>query len=97
MYMLRCSDGSLYTGAAKDLKRRVRDHQRGSGARYTRSRLPVELCYVEELEDWPQALRREWAIKRMSRREKERLLASQSVSVSSDPEGIVRAPRRQDD
>lgn len=70
VYMLRCGDGSLYTGATDDVARRLAVHQRGKGGRYTRSHLPVSLAYWEELPDRSAALRREAEIKRLSRREK---------------------------
>jgi len=74
VYLLRCSDGSLYTGAAKDLARRLADHQGRRGARYTRSRLPVRLVSWERCADWSSALRREYQLKRLTRPAKERLL-----------------------
>jgi len=74
VYMLRCGDGSLYTGYTDDVQRRLATHQSGKGAKYTRSRLPVALAYQEELEDKSAALRREAAIKRLSRREKLKLI-----------------------
>lgn len=67
VYMLRCRDGSLYTGCTDDVQRRLAVHQSGKGAKYTRSRLPVELAYQEEAADKSAALRREAAIKRLSR------------------------------
>lgn len=70
VYILRCGDGTLYTGCTNDLPRRLKAHQSGRGARYTRSRLPVALAYLEEAEDKSAALRREIAIKRMTRQEK---------------------------
>lgn len=70
VYILRCRDGTLYTGSTNDVQRRLAVHQRGKGAKYTRSRLPVELVYWEELADKPAALRREAAIKGLTRREK---------------------------
>ena len=70
VYMLRCGDGSLYTGSTNDVERRLKAHQSGRGAKYTRSRLPVELVYREEVQDRSAALRREAAIKRLSRAEK---------------------------
>lgn len=75
VYMLRCGDGSLYTGSTTDLERRLAAHRSGRGAKYTRSRLPVELAYWEEVPDWPSALRREAAIKRLSRPRKLALLS----------------------
>ena len=70
VYMLRCGDGSLYTGATDDVARRLAVHQRGKGGRYIRSHLPVSLAYWEELPDRSAALRREAEIKRLSRKEK---------------------------
>ena len=75
VYMLKCGDGSLYTGATTDIAYRLAMHRSGKGVKYTRSRLPVELAYQEEVEDWPAALRREAAIKRMSRTQKLALIA----------------------
>ena len=74
VYLLRCADGSLYCGWTNDLAARVETHNRGLGAKYTRSRLPVELVYSEEYEDRHDALSREWHLKRMSRAEKEMLI-----------------------
>ena len=74
VYMLRCGDGSLYTGSTTDLKRRLDAHQRGKGAKYTSSRLPVEMAYWEEAADRSAALRREAAIKGLARQEKLALL-----------------------
>jgi len=70
VYMLRCCDGSLYTGYTDDIERRLKTHQSGKGAKYTRSRLPVVLVYQEELLDKSDALRREAAIKRLTRQQK---------------------------
>ena len=75
--MLRCSDGSLYTGYTVDLRRRVAQHNSGAGSRYTASRLPVRLVYVEEARNLAGALRREFEIKKLGRGEKLRLCASQ--------------------
>jgi putative endonuclease len=76
VYILRCRDGSLYTGATNDLERRLARHADGSGARYTRSRLPVRLVYDEPARDRGAALRREAALKRLTRVEKLALVAS---------------------
>ncbi len=70
VYILRCGDGTLYTGCTNDLARRVKTHSAGKGAKYTRARLPVELVYSEPAADKSAALRREAAIKALSRREK---------------------------
>lgn len=76
VYMLRCGDGSLYTGCTNDLARRVAAHQGGRGAKYTRSRLPVSLVYREELPDRSAALRREAALKRLTRPQKFALIGA---------------------
>ena len=69
-YMVRCADGSLYTGWTNDLARRVAAHNAGRGAKYTKSRRPVELCYAEAFATKEEAMRREAAIKRLSRAQK---------------------------
>ena len=74
VYILRCADGTLYCGWTTDLEKRLTAHNGGNGAKYTRSRLPVELVYYEEYGDRHDALSREWHIKRMSREEKMRLV-----------------------
>jgi pyrroline-5-carboxylate reductase len=68
--MVRCADGSLYTGIAKDVARRVRQHNNGTDSRYTRSRLPVELVYHKSHPDRSSALKREAANMAMGRRDK---------------------------
>jgi putative endonuclease len=70
VYILLCSDGTLYTGATNRLTVRVEAHNRGQGAKYTRSRLPVELVYVEEADDKSSALKREAQIKKLTRKQK---------------------------
>jgi putative endonuclease len=76
-YILECSDGSYYTGWSTDPQRRLREHNGGRGARYTRSRRPVRLVYLEELPDKSAALKRERAIKALSRPKKIKLVSSQ--------------------
>ncbi|MCR5235138.1 MAG: GIY-YIG nuclease family protein [Lachnospiraceae bacterium] len=73
-YMVRCSDGSLYTGYTNDLDKRLKAHNAGKGAKYTRSRCPVELVYNEEYNTKEEAMSREWHIKRLSRNKKEELI-----------------------
>jgi putative endonuclease len=73
VYLVRCADGSFYTGITTDPVRRVTQHNAGAGAAYTRSRLPVVLVYLEPAADRSGALRREYAIRRLSRRKKEEL------------------------
>ena len=70
VYVLRCSDNSLYTGWTNNLERRIKAHSNGRGAKYTRARLPVELVYFEEFETKEQAMKREYAIKQMARKDK---------------------------
>jgi len=70
VYMVRCAGGSLYTGIAKDVIRRCQQHNAGTASRYTRSRLPVKLVHQESLASRSLALKREAAIKALSRREK---------------------------
>ncbi|AFZ72773.1 GIY-YIG nuclease family protein [Natronobacterium gregoryi] len=74
VYVLECADGSLYTGYTTDLERRVAEHDDGDGAKYTRGRTPVELVYHERYESRSAAMSREYEIKQLSRREKERLV-----------------------
>ena len=86
VYILRCGDGSLYTGITNDLSRRLAAHSSGRGAKYTRSRLPVELVYREAVPDRSAALRREAAIKRMDRRAKLALIAAGPPGASAGAE-----------
>jgi len=74
VYIVRCADGTLYTGYARDPKARVKVHNTGRGARYTSGRRPVRLLYVERFESVGDALRRERALKRRSRAQKEQLI-----------------------
>jgi len=74
-YIVRCADGTFYTGWTTDVDRRVTCHNAGKGAKYTRSRLPVELVYVEGFDTKEEAMRREAAIKKLSRERKELLVA----------------------
>lgn len=78
VYLLRCADGSLYTGITTDLERRCRQHNSGKGARYTRSRRPARLVYQEALGTRSLALRREAAIKALSRRQKLALIGARA-------------------
>ena len=69
-YILKCKDGSLYTGWTNDLEQRVAAHNTGKGAKYTKARRPVELVYFEEFGTKEQAMKREYAIKQMARKDK---------------------------
>ena len=74
-YILRCADGSLYTGWTNDLEKRLKRHNAGLGSKYTRARRPVELVYSESFSDKSAAMSREAEIKRLSRAEKLQLIA----------------------
>lgn len=82
VYMLRCKDGSLYTGWTNDLKHRLAMHNSGRGAKYTRGRGPLKLVYSEELPDKEAALRRECAIKKLRREQKLALLQSWQARIT---------------
>ena len=75
-YILKCSDKSLYTGWTNKLDKRVEDHNSGKGAKYTRSRRPVVLAYYEQFDTKEEAMRREWEIKRLTRKKKLALIQS---------------------
>ena len=74
VYIVRCADGSLYTGYARDLKARVRVHNTGRGAKYTASRRPVRLVYSEKFKTLSKALKREYALKQLRRNQKQALI-----------------------
>ena len=84
VYILRCRDGSLYTGITNDLPKRLKAHLAGKASRYTRSRLPVTLAYTEPQPTKSRALKREAAIKKLRRAEKLRLIASGRPKASPD-------------
>ena len=73
-YMVECSDGSLYTGWTKDLEKRIRAHNAKKGAKYTKSRTPVKLVYYEHFETKEAAMRREYEVKGLTRKEKTALI-----------------------
>jgi putative endonuclease len=79
VYLARCRDGSLYTGVTTDRERRLAEHNSGCGSSYTRSRIPLVMVYWESAKDRSGALRRERAIKRLSRAGKEELVARAST------------------
>ena len=74
LYVLRCGDGTLYTGITTDVQARFAQHQAGKGAKYTRGRGPLELVYTEECDDHSAALKRELAIQALPREEKEKMI-----------------------
>ena len=73
VYMLRCGDGTLYTGITDDVDKRLSAHRAGKGAKYTRGRGPLEVVYTEQLSDKSEALKREYTLKRCRKKEKEKL------------------------
>ena len=79
VYILSCGDGTFYTGWTTDLEKRVKVHNQGKGAKYTRSRLPVKLLYSEKYSEKGEAMRREAASKKLTRRQKEMLIAGNQM------------------
>lgn len=77
LYVLRCGDGTLYTGITTDVERRLEEHRQGRGAKYTRGRGPLELAYQEKCGTHSEALKREYAVKQLTREEKEDLIGNQ--------------------
>jgi predicted GIY-YIG superfamily endonuclease len=87
VYMLKCADGSLYTGIAKNLDKRLDTHRRGNGARYVKARLPFELVYFETASSRSGALKREFQIKKLTRSQKIAMLAA--MHGASDLPGLI--------
>jgi len=85
VYVLRCSDGTFYTGYTTDVERRVREHDAGEGAKYTRGRTPVELVHVESFDSRSAAMSREYELKQRTRAQKERLVESSDAEEAFDP------------
>lgn len=80
-YIVVCKDGTFYTGWTNNLEKRISDHNAGKGAKYTKSRLPVVLAYYEIYETKEDAMRREYAIKKLSRKEKEKLIEQKKIVI----------------
>ena len=78
VYILKCKDGTLYAGYTPDINRRVKLHNAGKGARYTRDRRPVELVWCKEYRYFKKAFKKEMAIKKLTRKQKEKLIAKMS-------------------
>lgn len=78
-YILKCDDGSFYTGWTNNLEKRIKDHNEGRGAKYTKSRRPVTLAYYETFATKEEAMRREYAIKQLSRKQKESLMEAKKL------------------
>lgn len=81
VYILRCRDGTLYTGSTDDFPKRLEAHRQGRGAKYTRGRSPLDPVYLEECEDRSAALKREYALKQLSRKEKLALIENGTCQV----------------
>lgn len=89
VYIVECKDGTYYTGWTNNLDKRLKDHNAGKGAKYTRARRPVSLVYHEEFRTKEEAMRREYAMKRMTRNEKNKLISGDDTgSAYVDKEGI---------
>ena len=82
VYILRCSDNTLYTGWTNNLDKRLKAHNNGKGAKYTRARLPVEIVYFEEFDNKKDAMKREYEIKKLSRKEKLNLIEYFNKSIA---------------
>jgi len=82
VYILKCNDNTYYTGYTKDIKKRVKIHNEGKGAKYTRGRGPHQLVYTQSFETKGEALRNEYKIKQLSRKEKEMLIAKESRKIN---------------
>ena len=83
-YIVKCADGTYYTGWSNDLEKRIKAHNEGKGAKYTKTRKPVELVYYEQFETKEEAMSREYAIKRLTRKQKEKLITSKG-DVACEP------------
>lgn len=81
-YILKCNDDSLYTGWTNDLEKRIQVHNEGKGAKYTKSRRPVTLVYYEKFQSKEEAMKREYAIKHMTRAQKEKLVEEAGIKDS---------------
>ena len=79
-YMLRCADNTLYSGYTTDLERRIKAHNAGRGAKYTRSRLPAKLVYFETFSTKSEALKREAALKKLTHKQKENVIRGVSLA-----------------
>lgn len=78
-YIVRCRDSTFYTGWTTNIEKRIEVHNSGKGAKYTKSRRPVELVYFEEFNTKEEAMRREYEIKQMTRKKKEKLIGERDI------------------
>lgn len=90
-YILKCKDNTYYTGYTTNLEKRLKAHNEGKGAKYTRGRGPVELVYYEEYEEKQMAMRREWEIKQLSHKEKEIMCQEWEMKQLNQNEKVVMA------
>lgn len=88
-YILRCSDNTYYTGWTNNLEKRLQAHNSGRGGKYTRSRTPVDLVYYEEFETKEEAMSREFAIKRLTRSQKEQVISACKKQISGKEDNKV--------
>lgn len=86
-YIVRCADGSYYTGWTVDLEKRMDAHNSGKGAKYTRNKGPVELVYYETFDNKQEAMSREWYIKKLSRAKKQQLIDSEDNPLDLSDKG----------
>ena len=96
VYILKCCDGSLYTGISKDVGKRVSQHNSGKGAKYTRSRHPVKLVYTEKRRNHKAAMKRELEIKKLPRNKKLKLIKTKRAETMNNPDtfyGLSIAPK----
>ena len=94
-YILKCSDGTFYTGWTNDLKHRMKSHNAGTGAKYTRARLPVQLVYYEEFQSKQEAMKREYAIKQLTKKDKQILLREMDAEKKNICEQIMKQTREE--
>ena len=90
VYILRCRDSTLYTGCTIDIQKRLKEHQSGKGAKYTRGRGPLELVYFQKCEDRSAALKMEAFIKKLSKKEKLDLIQRQTIQVDRGEHNICK-------
>ncbi len=96
-YMVRCKDGTLYTGWTNNIERRMEAHNSGTGAKYTKSRRPVKLVYCEEFPTKEEAMKREYAIKHMEKKEKEKMVLGMDMKKKEKEKMVPGMERREDE
>lgn len=81
VYFLRCNDNSLYCGITNDIEKRIKVHNMGKGAKYTRNKLPVKLVYIQKVDNKSEALKLEYKLKKLTKRDKEKMIVSQNYRI----------------